>query len=268
MGRSGSRVSSRILDRYLLDGERVVVATRQHWAKLLEPVATTLAGFLLVSWVSGSADAAFGPVTLGLWWIWFAVVARLVWRLLEWRNEWFVATDKRLLMTYGLITHKVAMMPLRKVTDMNYARSPVGRVLGYGQFLLESAGQDQAMRKIDWLPDPDNAYRRICDTIFGPGGRDVDEDGPDPGSDDLEYADRSGPRQGPGPGEDRQEQAEIDGEPGPEGSTEGRSWEVSTEEAAGYAPVSVQARPRRRPITVEDDPDATGPVPRPAREGE
>nr|WP_241744520.1 PH domain-containing protein [Cellulosimicrobium arenosum] len=99
---------------------------------------------------------------------------------MEWRNEWFVATDKRLLLLYGLITHKVAMMPLKKVTDMNYGRSPTGRVLGYGQFLLESAGQDQALRKIDWVAQPDETYRRLCDTLFGPSGPDLDDDSPVP----------------------------------------------------------------------------------------
>ena len=34
------------------------------------------------------------------------------------------------------------MMPLAKVTDMSFQRSPIGRILGYGEFILESAGQD------------------------------------------------------------------------------------------------------------------------------
>ena len=110
-----------------------------------------------------------------LWWGWLILVVRLAWKLLEWRNEWFVATDKRLLMTYGLFTHRVAMMPLRKVTDMNYGRSVIGRILGYGTFTLESAGQEQAMHRISWVPHPDDTYRDICEIIFGPDGRDEDD---------------------------------------------------------------------------------------------
>src|SRR5690606_7001873 len=172
----GGRVHSRILDRYVLADERVVVAIRHHWAKLIEPVASALTGLVLAVWLGSNAPPEASVLALVAWWLWFALVLRMAWKLLEWRNEWFVATDKRLLMTYGLITHKVAMMPLRKVTDMNYARSPFGRIFGYGQFVMESAGQDQAMREINWVPQPDNTYRRICDTIFGPGGRDPDED--------------------------------------------------------------------------------------------
>ncbi|WP_454729604.1 PH domain-containing protein [Cellulosimicrobium protaetiae] len=168
---ASGRPRSKILDRYVLSGERVVVATRHHWGMLLEPVATTVAGAVVVAWLVVQAGPAVGDGVLFLWWLWLILAGRLVWKVFEWRNEWFVATDKRLLLLYGLITHKVAMMPLTKVTDMNYGRSPVGRVFGYGQFLLESAGQDQALRQIDWVSHPDETYRLLCDTLFTPGSR-------------------------------------------------------------------------------------------------
>ena len=165
------RLSARHLRRYILPGERVVVATRAHWGKLAEPVATTAAAFLLVAWLVNAVGPTVGDSALLLWWAWLVVALRLLWKVLDWRNEWFVATDKRMLLMFGLVTHKVAMMPLGKVTDMSYSRSVVGRVLGYGQFILESAGQDQAMSRINWVADPDATYRRLCDTIFIPGGR-------------------------------------------------------------------------------------------------
>ena len=62
---------------------------------------------------------------------------------------------------------KVAMMPLIKVTDMSYQRSVPGRIFGYGRFVLESAGQDQALRQVDWVPHPDVTYRILCTEIFG-----------------------------------------------------------------------------------------------------
>lgn len=161
------RISRRILDRYLLDDEVPIVATRRHWARLVEPVGTTFVALFVVAWLSARLQQDLGEVSLLVWLVWFALLGRAVWHLMEWRNDWFVATDRRMLMVYGLVTHKVAMMPLAKVTDMNYGRSLLGRMLGYGQFVLESAGQEQAMREISWVPDPDEKYRRICATIFG-----------------------------------------------------------------------------------------------------
>lgn len=161
------RISRRILDRYLLDDEIPIVATRRHWARLVEPVGSTFVALFVVAGLSARLQQEFGSVSLVIWALWFALLTRAVWHLMEWRNDWFVATDRRMLMVYGLVTHKVAMMPLGKVTDMNYGRSLMGRMLGYGQFVLESAGQEQAMREIRWVPDPDEKYRRICATIFG-----------------------------------------------------------------------------------------------------
>ncbi len=99
---------------------------------------------------------------------WVVLLARLTWRVLEWREDWFVVTDRRPLMRTGLVTRRIAMMPLLKVTDMSYSRPPVGRLLGYGELVLESAGQDQALRTITHLPDPDQLYLEICDLLFGP----------------------------------------------------------------------------------------------------
>jgi len=155
------------MGRYLLDGERIVIAGHQHWAKVAEPVASTVAGLVLVVVLDSSLPPRFGLVADVLWWAWFVLVARAIWRVLERRHDWFVATDKRLILTYGLITQKVAMMPLTKVTDMSYNRSPLGRVLGYGTFVMESAGQDQALRTVGWVAQPDHTYRIICAEMFG-----------------------------------------------------------------------------------------------------
>jgi hypothetical protein len=160
----------RALGRYVLGSERVVLATRHHWARLLEPVMTAVVAFLVIALVVTVTSRALGGRVDVLWWLWLVALGRVGWRVLAWRIEWFVATDKRMLLLTGLVTHKVAMMPLHKVTDMSYSRSVLGRLLGYGEFVLESAGQDQAMRRIGWVPRPDATYRSLCATIFGPGG--------------------------------------------------------------------------------------------------
>ena len=169
------------LDRYLLDGERVVTAVHQHWGKVAEPVASAVAGAVLALWVDATIDPALGLVSTALWWGWFFLVGRMLYLLAVWRHDWFVATDKRLLLFYGFITRKVSMMPLMKVTDMSYERSVPGRLLGYGRFVMESAGQDQALHKVNWVPQPDRHYRAICSEIFGftERERDLQADGHD-----------------------------------------------------------------------------------------
>jgi hypothetical protein len=155
------------LARYLLNGEQIVTASHQHWAKVAEPVASVGAGLILVLAIDYLLPANLGLLDNLIWWAWFVLVGRGVWKVVQWRHDWFVATDKRLILTYGLITQKVAMMPLTKVTDMSYNRSVPGRILGYGTFVMESAGQDQALHTVHWVSDPDSTYRVICAEIFG-----------------------------------------------------------------------------------------------------
>ena len=161
----------RELERYLVDGETVIVAVRLHWFHLARHILIALAATALAVWVDVEVPLSPGGMLLhngSILFFWGAAVW-LLWRVLNWRRDWFVATDKRFLLFYGFIRRRVAMMPLLKVTDMTYDRSLLGRVVGYGKFMLESAGQDQALSTIDHVPDADTHYRAICTQLFGPG---------------------------------------------------------------------------------------------------
>lgn len=159
---------------YLARNEHVVLEMKQHWARVLPAVASCLTGFVLVVVAGFAAPAWMGTVTNAAWWIWLILLAHLAWRLVEWWDETFVITNKRLILVHGLFVKKVAMMPLTKVTDMSYNRSPVARILGYGTFVIESAGQQQALEVIDFVRDPDAKYREICGLIFGGGDDDAE----------------------------------------------------------------------------------------------
>jgi membrane protein YdbS with pleckstrin-like domain len=156
------------LERYLLPSERRVIAVRRHWARLAGPALAALGGLVALTWLDQVLPLGLQFARDLLLAGWVVLMARLTWRVLEWREDWFVVTDRRLLMRTGLVTRRVAMMPLIKVTDMSYSRPPAGRVLGYGEIVIESAGQDQALRRIRHLPDPDVLYLEICELLFGP----------------------------------------------------------------------------------------------------
>ncbi len=98
--------------------------------------------------------------------LWGVLMLRLVWEAINWAVDYFVITSERILLTSGVFTRSVAMMPLSKVTDMSFHRSFAGRLLGYGDFVVESAGQDQALRRIDRIPYPEQLYLVVCGRIF------------------------------------------------------------------------------------------------------
>jgi hypothetical protein len=171
------------LEPILLPGEKLVTAVHAHWVSVAEPVASMVLGLVVAIWVDSNVTHSTQAVGTIFWWIFIILLLRMLWQLGDWHHNWFVATDKRLLLRYGIITHKVAMMPLIKVTDMSYVRSIPGQFLGYGRFVLESAGQDQALREIKWVPHPDETYRAICAEIFHiapPAGEPIDGDDADP----------------------------------------------------------------------------------------
>ena len=163
----------RELERYLVTGETTIVAVRRHWFSLIREILIACGAALLALWVDINVPRSPGGeilqnLSLVIFW---GALGWLVWQVLNWRHDWFVATDKRFLLFYGFIRRKVAMMPLLKVTDMTYDRSLLGRIIGYGTFVLESAGHDQALSVINHVPDADTHYRAICTQLFGPSSQ-------------------------------------------------------------------------------------------------
>ena len=159
------------VNRYLLPHERQVITVHQHPAILIKPIFWVLIGLALAGWLSNSIAQGNGIVILVIWILWGIVFLNLVVKVFEWSETYFVVTSQRFLLATGLLTRKVNMMPLAKVTDMSFQRSAMGRIFGYGEFILESAGQDQALNKIDYLPYPEQLYLEVCGLIF----RDKDE---------------------------------------------------------------------------------------------
>jgi uncharacterized membrane protein YdbT with pleckstrin-like domain len=157
------------VNRYLLPHEQQVIMVRRHPAVLLRPVAEVFGGLIVAGLLSkffGGNDTGGGTALVVVWWLWLLLLIRFVWKVAEWSVDYFVVTSKRMLLTTGLITRKVAMMPLGKVTDMSFQRSLLGRMLGYGEFILESAGQDQALSTVEYIPYPETLYLEVCQMLF------------------------------------------------------------------------------------------------------
>ena len=152
--------------RVLLPHERQVITVRFHPAVLIGPVAAVLGGLALAGLLSTTVAHGNGIAMLIIWGLWLVLVVRLIYKIYVWLDEYFVVTSQRLLLATGVFTKRVNMMPLTKVTDMRFERSPSGRLLGYGKFVVESAGQDQALQTVDHLPYPEQLYLEVCGLIF------------------------------------------------------------------------------------------------------
>jgi membrane protein YdbS with pleckstrin-like domain len=154
------------VNRFLLPHERQVITVHQHPAILIKPIFWVLIGLAVAGWLSSSLAHGNGTAILVIWILWGILVLNLAIKVWEWAVTYFVVTSQRFVLTTGVVTRNVNMMPLTKVTDMTFQRSALGRLLGYGKFILESAGQDQALTNVDYLPYPEQLYLEVCGLIF------------------------------------------------------------------------------------------------------
>jgi uncharacterized membrane protein YdbT with pleckstrin-like domain len=153
------------VEKYLLHGEEAVVVTRRHWAVIIEPTARFLPvvtaglGLLLLAPQNQVTSSAGILVVLA------ALVAYAL-RITEWWMRHFIVSRRRVLLTSGVIVRTVTLLPLARITDLTWQETLLGQLLGYGTFRFESAGQEQALRHLTYLPAAQARYRQVSELLF------------------------------------------------------------------------------------------------------
>jgi hypothetical protein len=133
------------------EGEVIVDEVHHHWVVYLQPALEVLLGVLLLVSV-GYVDLSLGwvPMLLSL-----AIWAHAGWKALASHRDRFVVTNMRVFRVNGVLTTKLATMPLTRILDITVARPRHGRMLGFGHFVFESAAQEQGLRDIRYVGRPD-----------------------------------------------------------------------------------------------------------------
>jgi len=141
------------IGRHLLrdEGEVIVDEVRKHWVVYTVPVLAAVVGLgLLVVALLSSVELAWVPMVVGL-----AVLTWAAWRALAASVDRFVITNMRVFRVHGVLVRSLATMPLGRILDITVVKPLTGRVIGYGHFTFESAAQDQGLREIRFVGDPD-----------------------------------------------------------------------------------------------------------------
>jgi hypothetical protein len=142
------------IDKHLIadQGEVVIDEVRKHWAATVAAVLELVGGVLLLFLLS----LASPPLP---WWVAVAlgggVMAHAGWRILEQKTDRFVITNMRVFRVHGILSQNIATMPLARILDISVHKPVIGRILGYGHFIFESAAQAQGLREIRFVGDPD-----------------------------------------------------------------------------------------------------------------
>ena len=154
------------VNRYLLPHERQVISVHEHPAVLIGPIALVLLGLAIAGFLSNTVTHGNSTAILIIWGAWVLLLLWFVFKIWDWSVNYFVVTSHRLILARGFVVRKIGMLPLTKVTDMSFQRTTIGRILGYGEFIVESAGQDQALRNVKFIPYPEQLYLEVCGLIF------------------------------------------------------------------------------------------------------
>lgn len=141
------------IGRHLLrdEGEVIVDEVRKHWVVYVVPALIGLAGLVFLGlFLVASVKVAWLPLVIGL-----ALLGWGGWRALAANMDRFVITNMRVFRVKGVLARSLATMPLLRILDITVVKPMTGRVFGYGHFTFESAAQDQGLRDIRYVGNPD-----------------------------------------------------------------------------------------------------------------
>lgn len=159
------------VNRFLLPHERQVITTRFHPTVFIGPVGLALAG-LVGAVVASSISAFSSDALLIIWLTWGLLLLYAIGKVLRWVEGYFVVTSQRMLVVKGLLAWDMTSVPNTKMGSTRFRRSVLGRMLGYGQLIIE-ADRIQPVWTVNFLPYPEQLYLEMTSLVFRP--QDIDD---------------------------------------------------------------------------------------------
>lgn len=151
----------------LADNEKMVLDLRPHWLSVVPPALWTLlfaglwfASYLLTKEVMDPGDAR-NNVQMVLHVLFLTLVFYFgLMPILRWRFTHFVLTSDRLITRRGVISKHSREIPLERINDVTFTQTVLERVVGAGDLLIESAGQ-QGQNRITNVRKPEQVQLEI-----------------------------------------------------------------------------------------------------------
>lgn len=142
--------------------ETIALDMHPHWWYFAEPAMLLLGVIVLgiivaIKGPDGDAGDALKWVVIAL------LVITALWligRYLKWITTNFVITSHRLIFRQGVIAKSGVEIPLERVNNVNFNQTIFERVLGAGDLLIESGGEDGQQRFTD-IRHPDKVQNLI-----------------------------------------------------------------------------------------------------------
>ncbi|WP_226039654.1 PH domain-containing protein [Natrinema sp. DC36] len=151
---------------HISDDESIVWESRPHpvtmGIRLPIGIGVALVGFLVAGW---SGTDGIGPLTiLGLLLIIVGAVVASV-RYLVWTNTRYVITSSELYKKRGIVSRDVTQFRLERVQNTSLRQSGIGRLLGYGDLTVYTAGSGEPELTFERVPKPERASSQLSDQL-------------------------------------------------------------------------------------------------------
>lgn len=146
--------------RLLNEGEEIAYDLRPHWWFFAKQA---LGGVGVVALLVAVLQLDDSARDVGLW---IFAAAAVVWavlllvRLARWFTTHFVVTSDRLIFRTGVLARHGREIPLERVNDITFNQSLWERIIGAGDLLIESAGE-QGQQRFSDIPHPEQVQQEI-----------------------------------------------------------------------------------------------------------
>jgi len=156
-----------ICPSFLLPKERIIFQTNPHWLCVIFPeISLALAGLVIYHYLSnptyGQFPYLYSPWLLVL--LEMALVFVMIVIFFQWLCIKYYLTNMRLIEERGIVGKRIMNIWLDKVQDLTCRFGILGRIFGFGDLEIESAG---TYGKIifSFLPAPRKLKQKIAATI-------------------------------------------------------------------------------------------------------
>jgi len=147
--------------KLLNSNESAALDLHPHWWYFFEAAlalaVSIVLGIVVLVTLDGNARKYLG------WLVVIAIVLSAIWlivRYLKWVTTNFVITNDRIIFRQGVVAKSGIEIPLDRVNNVNFNQSIFERMLGAGDLLIESGGEDGQQRFTD-VRKPQNVQNLI-----------------------------------------------------------------------------------------------------------
>jgi len=155
-----------------MPGESVVLRARRHFVAMIQ--RSWKLSLLMVAALVVLILVHLNPSLSEVRWFFvlaLALALMIYWdlRYIGWRAETFTITDQRVILQRGILRNFSRSIALTRIQEVKTAQGVLGRMLGYGDVEIESAGRDSA-EVLHRVPHPNQFRNALFEVTHSQAG--------------------------------------------------------------------------------------------------